>query len=115
MAVKNNTTENTTENKTETKTETKTVRTNKPKKTPAKENYCVYIGPTIEGVIQSGAVYGKSLKDTKAYLEIVIKKYPLIEKLIVTDRTIAKDRIKVSTPGNLLYEYYKRLAGTIKK
>jgi hypothetical protein len=34
----------------------------------------------------------------------------LIAKLISTDKTIAEDRVKVKTAGNLLNVYYKKLA-----
>lgn len=74
------------------------------------EKYCIYIGPSI-GAIQEGTIYPKTLKETKAFLKADIEKYPLIERLIVTDKTISEDRIKVKTPGNLLYEYYRKLAG----
>lgn len=73
-------------------------------------SFCVYIGPSIRGVIQSGTIYGKSLEETKLFLAPAIKKYPLIGKLISTDKTIAEDRIKVKTAGNLLNVYYTKLA-----
>ena len=73
-------------------------------------SFCVYIGPSIRGVIQSGTIFDKSLEDTKAFLATAIEKYPLIGKLISTDKTIAEDRIKVKTAGNLLNVYYTKLA-----
>lgn len=74
------------------------------------ERFCVYIGPSIRGVIQSGTIFDKSLEDTKAFLATAIEKYPLIGKLISTDKTIAEDRIKVKTAGNLLNVYYTKIA-----
>lgn len=74
------------------------------------DGFCVYIGPSIRGVIQSGTVYGKSLKETKEFLKAAIEKYPLIGKLISTEKTIAEDRIKVKTAGNLLSVHYAKLA-----
>lgn len=73
-------------------------------------SFCVYIGPSIRGVIQSGTIYGKTLKETKVFLATAIEKYPLIAKLISTDKTFAEDRIKVKTAGNLLNVYYKKLS-----
>lgn len=98
--------------KPESKTEKTTITKGK-KQTSVKpqENFCVYIGPSIRGVIQSGTIYDKSRKDTISFLAPAIKKYPLITKLVVTDKTIAEDRIKVKTAGNLLNVFYKRLAG----
>lgn len=73
-------------------------------------SFCVYIGPSIRGVIQSGTVYSGSLKKTLDFLSPAIKKFPLIAKLISTEKTIAEDRIKVKTAGNLLNVYYRKLA-----
>ena len=47
--------------------------------------------------------------EVEKYLANAIKKYPLISNLIVTDKTLAEDRIKVKTAGNLLNVYYKKL------
>jgi hypothetical protein len=77
-------------------------------------NFCVYIGPSIRGVIQSGTIYPGSLEKTKEFLAPAIQKYPLIGKLISTDKTIAEDRIKVNTAGNLLNVYCRQLAGKSK-
>lgn len=73
-------------------------------------SFCVYIGPSIRGVIQSGTIYSGSLEETLKFLSPAIEKYPLIAKLISTDKTIAEDRVKVKTAGNLLNVYYKKLS-----
>lgn len=77
-------------------------------------NFCVYIGPSIRGVIQSGTIYPGALEKTKEFLAPSIQKYPLIAKLLSTDKTIAEDRIKVKTAGNLLNVNFKKLAGKSK-
>ena len=41
----------------------------------------------------------------------VIEKHPLVATLIVSGNTLPVDRIKVKTPGNLLYVNYRKLAG----
>lgn len=74
------------------------------------DGFCVYIGPTIQGVIQSGTVYNGTRENAGTLLASAIEKYPLIAKLIVTDKTFSGDRIKVKTPGNHLNALYKRLA-----
>lgn len=73
-------------------------------------SFCVYLGPTIQGVIQSGTVYRGNRKSVGEALSAEIAKYPLIAKLIVTDQTIVEDRVKVKTAGNALNVYYKKLA-----
>lgn len=82
-----------------------------PKAEPAADpgGFCVYIGPSIRGVIQYGTIYNKTLAETKAFLSTAIEKYPLIANLISTEKTFVEDRIKVKTPGNLLNELSKDL------
>ena len=72
--------------------------------------FCVYLGPTVHGVVQEGTVYQGDRKAVEAVLSAAIEKYPLIAKLIVTEKTIAVDRIKVKTAGNALNTFYVRLA-----
>lgn len=71
--------------------------------------FCVYIGPSIRGVIQSGTIYPESREKTLKKLAPHLEKYPLIAKLIVSDKTFADDRVKVKTAGTLLNVYYQRL------
>lgn len=87
-------------------------RTYKPKaKTvSAKDSFCVYIGPTIMGVIQNGTIYRGNKETVVALLSEEISKRPLLASLIVTSETLAEDRIKVKTPGNLLHVNYRKLA-----
>ena len=79
------------------------------KKPTGTGGFCVYIGPTIRGVIQSNTIYPGSKQDVEKRLEEAIEKYPLIAKLISNDKTFAEDRIKVNTAGNVLNVYYKKL------
>ena len=78
--------------------------------------FCVYIGPTIPGVIQSGHVFDCSrAKVLNGEIANIVEKRPLVASLLVDGLTLAVDRIKVKTPGNLLFVNYKKLAsGEIK-
>jgi len=73
-------------------------------------SFCVYIGPSIRGVIQTNTIYEGSKKETETKLADEIGKYPLIKRLIVTDKSLAEDRIKVKTAGSPLNQYFKKLA-----
>ena len=53
----------------------------------------------------------KEVLDT---LAPVIEQHPLIASLVVSDETLPADRIKVKTPGNLLYVNYHKLAKGMK-
>lgn len=85
------------------------VSAKKPKKNDDVE-FCVYLGPTITGVIQSGMVLPGNKECAYKTLFEAIRAYPLIAQLIVTDKRLAEDRIKVKTAGNLLNVVYKKLA-----
>ena len=75
------------------------------------DGFCVYLGPTITGVIQSGTIYRGEKEKVLTELKSVVEKYPLVKTLIVTDKTLSEDRIKVKTPGNILYVNYKKMSG----
>lgn len=90
------------------------------KAAPNKENpattagFCVYIGPTVVGVIQNGSVLRGNKQEALRTVADAVDKYPLIASLIVSGDTLAVDRIKVKTPGNLLYVHYHKMLAGIK-
>ena len=77
--------------------------------------FCVYLGPSIHGIIQSGTIFNETKARAVDSLTAAIQKYPLIPSLIVTGETLAEDRIKVKTPDNLLYVNYNKLASGQKR
>ena len=79
-----------------------------------KDGFFVYIGPSIRGQIQNGSVYGGTRADVEALLAGAIEKHPRIKKLIVSGDTLPEDRINVKTPGNYLYENYRKLVSELK-
>jgi len=72
--------------------------------------FCVYLGPSIRGVIQSGTVYRGGKAAVLKELAPALERHPLIASLVVTSDTLPVDRIKVKTAGNLLNVNYKKLA-----
>ena len=80
-----------------------------PKKVADTGGFCVYLGPTMMGVIYRGG-----RKEVLDSLAPVIEQHPLIASLVVSDETLPADRIKVKTPGNLLYVNYHKLAKGMK-
>lgn len=120
MAVKKNTQAEATppaeEAVVETAAEPETQAPKTVKKAPEKsEGFCVYIGPSIPGVIQSGSVYRGNREKALKALAPIVEARPLVAALLVDGATLSADRIKVNTPGNLLYVNYHRLAaGEIK-
>ena len=75
----------------------------------ANNGFCAYIGPTIIGVIQNGTIYNGTRNEVIKSLATVIKKYPLVQTLIVQGDALPTDRIKVNQPGNILYVNYHKL------
>lgn len=75
------------------------------------ETVHVYLGPTIGGKIQNGAIFIGSRAEVLAQLLPVTQQFPLVKNLLVPLSTLAEDRIKVKTTGNALFEFYNALAG----
>lgn len=84
----------------------------KKKAAPKGAGFCVYIGPSIVGLMQNGTVYRGTKPEVLKRNDVAaaVEKRPLVASLIVSGDTLAADRIKVNTPGNLLYVNYRRLA-----
>lgn len=96
-----------------TKTKSAAKKTAANQKPAAEVGFCVYIGPTIAGVIQSGTIFRGAKKEVLKSVANTTERYPLVASLIVTGDTLAQDRIKVKTPGNLLYvNYHQLMSGT---
>ncbi len=74
---------------------------------------CVYIGPTIVGFIQKGTIYRGSKEEilTRPLVIRAIEKQPLIASLIIPSEELPQANIKITTPGNVLYNNYCTIAG----
>ena len=88
---------------------TRAAKRTAPKNQPNTAGFCVYIGPTILGVIQTGMVLRGTKEEAVETVALAVEKYPLVKTLIVPGETLGVDRIKVNTPGNLLYVNYHKL------
>lgn len=73
--------------------------------------FCVYIGPTIVGVIQNGTIYPGSKKQVLASpeLTLLMAKYPLGADLLIDGEKLAASRQLLKQPGNLLHNKYRQL------
>lgn len=90
--------------------EPKEKRTTTKKSDGKAAGFCVYLGPSIRGVIQSGTVYRGGKAAVLKELTPALERHPLIASLVVTSDTLPVDCIKVKTAGNLLNVNYKKLA-----
>ena len=83
--------------------------------TPKKSGYYVYLGPTINGMIQNAMIIQGTREDAEKKIANVIAKYPRAKTLLIPDETIAQDREDVNKPGTRLYTEYRRLVRELKK
>lgn len=77
--------------------------------------FCVYLGPSIRGIVQHGTIYEGSLEDVKRQLAYAIEKYPRIAALISTGDELAENRVRIKNKGNYLYEENRRFVAELQK
>ena len=77
--------------------------------------FCVYIGPTILGLIQSGTIYTGSIEEAKSRAAEAIGRYPLVEHLIIPGESLAQARADVSAGNTYLGTLYRRIATSAAK
>ena len=83
----------------------------KAEKAETSAGFCMYIGPTIVGAIQTGTIYQGSKKQVLASPELafVMQKYPLTADLLISGEKLAASRQLLKQPSNLLHNKYKQL------
>lgn len=87
----------------------------KEKVAPAGYESFVYAGPTIPGgFLKENAVFRGTIEDVTAYLAPVMKKYPLVAKLIVPTNRFAAFAVRVKTPGNIDHKHYSDIVSAIR-
>ncbi len=72
--------------------------------------FCIYIGPNIKGLIQTGTIFRGSRENALRTAAAAIERYPLVKTLIVSGDALPAARLKVKTPDNALYANYHKLA-----
>ena len=72
--------------------------------------YC-YIGPNLNKLIQTGTIFRGTREEALSKAEAAIQAQPLVKTLIVSGDALPAARLKVKTPGNVLYANYRTLAG----
>ena len=67
------------------------------------------------GTIQQARILYGDKQAALTQLSAAVEKYPLIASLVIPGDQVSEARIKVKTPGNLLYVNYHKLADRKKK
>ena len=73
--------------------------------------FSCYIGPNLKKLIQTGTIYRGTREEALARAAEAVAAQPLVKNLIVSGDALPEALIKVRTPGNALYESYRKLAG----
>lgn len=76
--------------------------------------FCVYLGPSIRGIVQQGTIYEGNLETVKRQLAPAIEKYPRIAALISTGDELAENRVRIKNKGNYLFEEYRKFIAELK-
>ena len=74
---------------------------------PAKDAWCMYIGPAIRGVIRQSRIFPRSAADVRA--ELAGKLPPNAALLIVDGADLPNARQELRTPGTALHHFYESL------
>ena len=72
--------------------------------------FYIYIGPTIRGVIQNGAIYRGTRAEAMEKAASAIEKYKLVKTLIVSGDALPVARLRLKEPGNAFYVNYHKLS-----
>ena len=72
--------------------------------------FYIYIGPTIRGVIQNGAIYRGTRAEAMEKAASAIEKYKLVKTLIVSGDALPVARLRLKVPGNAFYVNYHKLS-----
>ena len=86
----------------------------KKKQTKTKEGgeagFCMYLGPSIRGVIRTGTLYRGTHAQALEAAAVAVECCPTVRHLIVPDSLLPQARQQVKQPGNALYEMYQKAA-----
>lgn len=85
------------------------------KKNPPPEKGCrIYIGPTIRGRVQYGAVFS-SAAEAKKLLANELEVWPMMAGLLVSLEELPKSRLEVKTPGTARYVQASQVRANLTK
>ena len=79
------------------------------------DDFYMYIGPSIRGVIQTATLYNGTFEDIVAFLAPAIERYPRIRSFIISGSKLPYERLKLKKPGTFLYNEYRAFLNQLKK
>lgn len=102
--------EKTTDAATEVKTVSERAETVQVSHPVTQSGFCCYIGPNLKGLLQTGTVFRGTREEAYASAAKVIEAHPEVKSLIISGNALPAARIRVKTPGNILYANFHKLA-----
>lgn len=90
------------------KTEVKKQPKKKDTKVSPRAGFACYVGPSIVGAVQKNQIFPGTVDDAKEALAAVIKKKPVIARLIVDGADLAEALGAVRQSGTLLHDLAKK-------
>jgi len=80
------------------------------------DHFCVYIGPSVTGLLSAQQVFRGTKKDALQQLDEAVKKYPqYVSRLLVTDTELPQARLQIRQKGTLLYTTYQKFLQELRK
>lgn len=80
------------------------------------DRFCVYIGPSILGLLSAQQVFRGIKEDALQQINEAVKKYPqCVPRLLVTDEELPQARLQVRQQGTLLYTTYQKFLQELRK
>ena len=85
------------------------------KKAPVKAvGFFVYIGPSIRGMAERGAVIQGNRDTVEAAMKGAIAEYPEIRDLLIPGEELHVKRPELNMSGSLIHNAYKKLTARLK-
>lgn len=77
--------------------------------------FCVYIGPTITGLITAQQVLRGTKEDALRQADTAVKQYPqYVPRLMIPDGELPQARLQVRQKGTLLHTTYQKFLQILK-
>lgn len=87
------------------------VETTQERREVNKSGFYCYIGPNLKGLLQTGTFFRGTREEAYASAAKAIEAHPEVKSLIISGDALPAARIRVKTPGNILYVNFNKLAG----
>lgn len=71
-------------------------------------NFCVYIGPSVRGLITANQIFHGAKDEALQQIADALKVYPQIARFVVSNEDLPWARLEIRRPGTLFYTAYQK-------